>query len=549
MNSEQLEQSLRTEFEQYLKAVIAEMRQETAEFQSKIEAEFESHKSRIDEAVKSFAGRFESEHQFDPGFMGSVSEHLRLARDEGAKIAAEAMAEAERLAEPVPAPAPEPPSPSLDGLRDAIAAISSKDSQSTILKELVQHAAEYAPRGAFFIVKNEHFVGWKVFGVDDDSVESAVRDISFPTSADSLLGVSVRSLASTESTAGTNSDDSTFLDPLNFGQPDRMYAIPLTARGRGVAVLYADQGTDGSPVNREALEMLVRVAGLTVELLASSQTARAEAPASDLEAATETSPVVAEYASPVAAEPAPVETGTSDFAFSESVSYEGGFDREPTPEPAHEAEPVPTEAFDYQPFQPESEVQTVSEPEPEPVRDYEHEYQPEAEVEQEPHQEPAHFDSPVEPTPFATTSPFDTSASPEYAPAGVSTGGFERAVEPIIEPSVPAVPQARLSDRNVDLPIEVPDEERRSHNDARRFARLLVSEIKLYNEKKVAEGREAHDLYERLREAIDRSREMYDKRVQPPVASKFDYFHYELVNALAGGDAGSLGSGYPGATV
>ncbi len=106
-----------------------------------------------------------------------------------------------------------------------------------------------------------------------------------------------------------------------------------------------------------------------------------------------------------------------------------------------------------------------------------------------------------------------------------------------------------MSDRNVDLPIEVPEEERRIHNDARRFARLLVSEIKLYNEKKVTEGREARDLYERLREAIDRSREMYDKRVQPPVAAKFDYFHYEIVNALAEGNADRLGNGYPGATV
>ena len=98
----------------------------------------------------------------------------------------------------------------------------------------------------------------------------------------------------------------------------------------------------------------------------------------------------------------------------------------------------------------------------------------------------------------------------------------------------------------MDLPIDVAEDERRLHNDARRFARLLVSEIKLYNEKKVQEGRQANDLYERLREAIDRSREMYDKRVQPPVASKFDYFHYELVNALADGNAERLGSNYPG---
>ncbi|MER3633201.1 MAG: hypothetical protein C4325_14440, partial [Blastocatellia bacterium] len=105
---------------------------------------------------------------------------------------------------------------------------------------------------------------------------------------------------------------------------------------------------------------------------------------------------------------------------------------------------------------------------------------------------------------------------------------------------------SRLSDRNVDLPIEVADEERRFHNYARRFARLLVSEIKLYNEQKVVEGRHNGDLYDRLREAIDRSREVYEKRIEPVVAAKFDYFHYELVNGLAEGDESKLGASYPG---
>jgi len=77
----------------------------------------------------------------------------------------------------------------------------------------------------------------------------------------------------------------------------------------------------------------------------------------------------------------------------------------------------------------------------------------------------------------------------------------------------------------------------------------LISEIKLYNEQKVAEGRSQSDLYDRLREYIDRSREMYDKRVKAEVASRYDYFHGELVNTLAEGDASKLGSNYPGATV
>jgi hypothetical protein len=147
------------------------------------------------------------------------------------------------------------------------------------------------------------------------------------------------------------------------------------------------------------------------------------------------------------------------------------------------------------------------------------------------------------------TSPFERSVEP-FEPAG-AIGGHQinRTIPPPAGDVVRAsAPHARLSDRPVDLPIDVPEEERRLHNDARRFARLLVSEIKLYNEKKVLEGRQAHDLYDRLKEAIDRSREMYDKRVQPPVAAKFDYFHYELVNSLGEGDSARLGANYPGAS-
>ena len=147
------------------------------------------------------------------------------------------------------------------------------------------------------------------------------------------------------------------------------------------------------------------------------------------------------------------------------------------------------------------------------------------------------------------SSPFDQTVA-QFEPAGFSGGGHVPvATAPMVEAIASKPAGSRLSDRHVDLPIEVAEDERRLHNDARRFARLLVSEIKLYNEKKVQDGREASNLYEVLREAIDRSREMYDKRVQPPVASKFDYFHYELVNSLADGEESRLGSVYKGATV
>ena len=90
------------------------------------------------------------------------------------------------------------------------------------------------------------------------------------------------------------------------------------------------------------------------------------------------------------------------------------------------------------------------------------------------------------------------------------------------------------------------EDEEKMHNDAKRFARLLVSEIKLYNEQRVNEGRANRDLYDRLKEDIDRSKQMYDKRVTPEVAAQCDYFYDELVNTLAEGDAAKL-RGYPGA--
>jgi hypothetical protein len=87
----------------------------------------------------------------------------------------------------------------------------------------------------------------------------------------------------------------------------------------------------------------------------------------------------------------------------------------------------------------------------------------------------------------------------------------------------------------------ITEEEQKLHDDAKRFARLLVSEIKLYNEAQVAAGRENKDLYERLREDIERSRKMYMDRVPSHIYSSTNYFYEELVRTLANGDASLLG--------
>ncbi len=648
MNSEELELSLRTEFESYLKGYLAELRQEVSEFQKNFETEFEKHKSQTDEAVRRLVQRFDGDVAFSQAFNESVVEHLRLARDEGATITALAIGEAEKLKQ-------ETPAAEYDKLRDAINEISSKTSQSEILKSLVDHASSFAPRGAFFIVKNDHFVGWRAFGSEAAVSEAAMREIQFAMSSDTLLARSVETLVTTAAGAGANQENGLFLDALGFGSPDRMYAIPLVARGRGVAVLYADFGTEGVALNPEALETLVRVAGLTVELAAAGvQPAPVAAPAfvesPQPEAAPFQEPAVEESVeekayqveeerhveeAPAAAvepqvneelhTPAFHDTFRQHEQFQEAPVYEevaapvqevtefetvGSYDETPAAfveepvaeetsvkhveetfvsevihEPIPEVEPeavhverfgevVVEEVEEVTYFEPVEEVTEAAIVEPEVVNEYAHAepvHDEFPEVLEEPVVEP-------EPEPVSRFEQFEAEPVSRFEPA------FEAAPEPVsrFEPQVETVPepvtrfepqvetvqsvsapvvsepvaeaassQARTKyrDRNVDLPIEVPEDERRLHNDARRFARLLVSEIKLYNEQKVADGRQSGDLYDRLREAIDRSRDMYDKRVQQPVAEKFDYFHFELVNSLAEGQDVKLGASYPGGKV
>ncbi|MGI8555785.1 MAG: hypothetical protein ACR2LT_05465 [Pyrinomonadaceae bacterium] len=655
MNSEELEISLRTEFENYLKNVFAEMRQEISDLQAKIETELENHKTQLDGVFKEALNRADAEQEFDAGFKDSVLEHLRLARDEGARITATAFAEAEDMekqnAAQEAAAAP-PPSAGIKELHAAINDISSKTSQAEILKTLVQHASQFAPRGAFFIVKNEHFVGWRTFGSEDGNSEEAVREVFLPVSSDSILSEAVRSLATVESNSETYSADAGILDKLEFGAPDKIFAIPLVARGRGVAVLYADYGAQaedgGGEVNIEALETMVHVAGLTVEILASSRGGSAapkkkivSEPAED-EVSTETAPAETgfNYQSPAVAATETSGDDQSQTAFENENRADKSYSENNEFEAAHLSEnenqnftsdDYPAESGQEKTQENSSDYKYADESVPENENNYpayqdtgwnqpsetfaadEENY---SNYEQSSPNEPAEsspnelaespapmvsaqeyannfakdaderfpnyaFEPPVESEPAAAYDDFSANAVNNYQTEHSSNSageGFDSFVpqtetytpvapevnqpeykiakpaesfaEQFAPPAVSAPPvKSRLSERNVDLPIEVSEDERRLHNDARRVARLLVAEIKLYNEQKVKEGREESDLYERLREAIDRSREMYDKRVQPPVAAKFDYFHYEIINTLAEGDGGKLGGSYPGASV
>jgi hypothetical protein len=551
VNSEELEISLRTEFESYLKDVFAAMKQDVANFQKNFEAEFEKHRSQMDEGFRTLSQRFGSEVKLDKAFTESVVEHLSLARDDGAQLSANAFDEAQKL-EGASAHT------NADLLRDAINDISSQTTQSAILKSLVEHVSMLTPRGAFFIVKNDTLVCWRRFDRMGNFGDDSVREINFSLSADTLLADAVRSLAVKDNASAQHGDDEVYLNALGFGRAERMFAVPLIARGRGVAVLYVDSGSENERVHLEAIESLVRVAGLTVELRAASsvaQTGVQEPSYVPMQPAKDDSTSASEAHEPEHSETSyePVEAAAETHSPQpEFAEYTGAVAvEEPEPEPVApethfaevEAAPAENEAY----FEPVAEVEPeVAEPE----SGY-------GDIETSESMEPEK----VSDFAFASSNAYDASAEPvpepveEYAYAGETPNGssnghsYEAAPEPVVEVAAAQPAKPRLSDRHVDLPIEVSEDERRLHNDARRFARLLVSEIKLYNEQKVNEGRGSSDLYDRLREAIDRSREMYDKRVQPQVAAKFDYFHYELVSNLAEGNDAKLGTSYPGAVV
>jgi len=109
-------------------------------------------------------------------------------------------------------------------------------------------------------------------------------------------------------------------------------------------------------------------------------------------------------------------------------------------------------------------------------------------------------------------------------------------VEPVpighTESAVTAMPDASLS----------PEDD--MHRKAQRFARLLVDEIKLYNQAKVAEGRKKKDLYDRLQEVIEKSRATYQKRYGNTVAATANYFQHEIIRSLAEDDLSIMGANF-----
>jgi len=116
------------------------------------------------------------------------------------------------------------------------------------------------------------------------------------------------------------------------------------------------------------------------------------------------------------------------------------------------------------------------------------------------------------------------------------------AAEDVAQPQPAA---AMATSAPASAPASAGSEEDELHKKARRFAKLLVEEIKLYNQPRVEEGRQHKDLYDRLKVDIEKSRSTYDKRYAESAVASADYFTQELIRILADNDASLMGAGFP----
>ncbi|MGA8437487.1 MAG: hypothetical protein WB762_35980 [Candidatus Sulfotelmatobacter sp.] len=137
--------------------------------------------------------------------------------------------------------------------------------------------------------------------------------------------------------------------------------------------------------------------------------------------------------------------------------------------------------------------------------------------------------------PFAAHAPehVPSRRQPEPEPAAEVVEVASAHAASAAAPAAATDPLAGLSPADADI-----------HRKAQRFARLLVDEIKLYNQAKVAEGRRNRDLYDRLKEDIDKSRGTFHKRYGSTVAASGDYFQNELVRSLAEDDVSVMGTNF-----
>ncbi len=415
-------------------------------------------------------------------------------------------------------------------LARSLSAIDAGSSQREVLGTMLQEINAFAGGGALIILVGEGVTAWPGPGLGlGEGEEFGSKKIPLDLPEDSLVARAAREAQMLIAPFPGAPGDPAIYRALGQEPPDEIAAIPMAVRSRVQAVVLVEgRGEEGRIADPDALAILVRFAGFVIDLLPLKKKLgeiRMPQPTR-----------VPRSTVPEAQPPEPVEE--------EKEKAEPEFELLDIESPPEGEEPeieVVPEADGEVMAEPEVEIPAPppvsAEPEPEAPLVME-EPEPEFEVIEEPEEAGEELEIEVAEEPVEAVEELEIEAAEEPQPAAAEPE--ELTTEPEEEEDI-LVPESRgLSVEEYDL-SGLSDDEREKHEKAIRFARLIISEIKLYNEETVKLGRENADILTRLHDDIERSRALYKERIDADVRENSDYLRSELIRQLADGDESLLG--------
>ena len=401
----------------------------------------------------------------------------------------------EHLAAAVPPPAAAAPSGAGDASRvkRALQQVEKGKSQVDVLNALLEQCLDFGSRAALLILRGETFSGWKGVGFTKQGGNDEL--VKRFNAAPGLIPELDRVLRDERVVIW---DGANLASRLGAGSSVAAILVPMVIKDKVATAVYVDAtAEDADKLEPSSIEVLVFATGLLIDTMGS----RKKIPSPSLNDEGSQIPTAA----PAQAAPAPPPVAAAPAPAARPTPPPAAPPRPTPPPPA--AAPAPTEGSTVA-FSAAQMRDMISSARP-------------------------NFNVPSAEDFGSSTSSLPRPTPPPPPPPPATPGAGED------RPSTQYVPPAGL--RGGAAGAGQNDDTSKKHDEARRFARLLVSEIKLYNESKVDQGRKNKDLYERLKEDIDRSRQMYDERISEDVRKTSNYFYDELVRILADGDAGSLG--------
>jgi hypothetical protein len=419
--------------------------------------------------------------------------------------------------EPEPQAAPVPSGMDASRVKRAVQAVERHKSQVDVLNAMLEECLHFGSRATLLILRGETFSGWK--GVGFTAAGGNDEMVKRFNAAPGLIPELDRVLREERVVIWDGANLST---RLGVPASSKAILVPMVIKDKVAAAVYVDAvEADAAKLDPASLELLVFTTGLIIDTVALRKKTPSPSLTDDGDTAAAAPARAATPAAPPAAAtppPAPPPAAPSRPA---TLS---GFTPVPKPAapvaPPPPVPPSPPQASDTVSFSASQIRDMMGAAQAAPAKFN----VPSAEEFASPSPQPRPAPPPPPPPPAAP--------APPPAAAAPSVGGDERPSTQYIPPAGVGRGGASSSPQNEDA---------KKHDEARRFARLLVSEIKLYNESKVDQGRKNRDLYERLKEDIDRSRQMYDERIADDVRKTSNYFYDELVRILADGNAESLG--------